>query len=67
MAQKQDLQEKSKDVCELINETVQNISEIIGGGDSEMHDHSDLFIQGHALNAEQIEALDQNLLELSMS
>ena len=29
-------------------------------------DHSDLFIQGHALNAEQIEALDQNLLELSM-
>lgn len=26
----------------------------------------DLFIQGHALNAEQIEAMDLNLLELSL-
>ena len=30
------------------------------------NEHSDLFIQGKALNAEQIEALDQNLQELSM-
>jgi len=43
-----------------------NISDITGT-DTDFPDHSDLFIQGHALNAEQIEALDQNLLELSLT
>ena len=34
--------------------------------DGEFDEFRDLFIQGRALNAEQIEALDQNLLELSL-
>ena len=38
---------------------------VLGKFESDQHDHSDLFIQGYGLNADQIEALDQNLLELS--
>ena len=34
--------------------------------DGEFDEFRDLFIQGRALNAEQIEALDQNLLEMSL-
>ena len=36
-----------------------NMSQLTGKtGEIEPHDYSDLFIQGHALNADQIEALD---------
>ena len=35
-------------------------------GGEDFGEFRDLFIQGHALNAEQIEALDLNLLELSL-
>jgi hypothetical protein len=49
-----------------INCDPEEISLVEDDGTEDFGEFRDLFIQGHALNAEQIEAMDINLLELSL-